>query len=110
MSKHAPASKLTPSGRFTACVSTQALRQHWMVWRAAAKDLEHAIAAQDTVQRERERLGRRDLGDDTGRLVGAGEAEFDVRVQAVDPQTHAQAHRIGRADLQARDRRPPRRM
>ena len=39
-----------------ACVSTQALRQHWMVWRAAAKDLEHAIAAQDTVQRERERL------------------------------------------------------
>ena len=44
---------------------------------------------------ERERLGRRDLGDDTGRLVGAGEAEFDVRVQAVDPQTHAQAHRIG---------------
>ena len=27
-----------------------------MVWRAAAKDLEHAIAAQDTVQRERERL------------------------------------------------------
>lgn len=37
-------------------VSTQTLRQHWTVWRAAAKDLEHAIAAQDTLQRERERL------------------------------------------------------
>lgn len=36
--------------------STQALRQHWMVWRAATKDLEHALAAQDTLQRERERL------------------------------------------------------
>ena len=37
-------------------VNIQPLRQHWMVWRAAAKDLEHAIAAQDTLQRERERL------------------------------------------------------
>ena len=37
-------------------VSTQGLRQHWVVWRAASKDLEHAIAAQDTLQRERERL------------------------------------------------------
>lgn len=36
--------------------STQALRQHWMVWRTATKDLEHALAAQDTLQRERERL------------------------------------------------------
>lgn len=37
-------------------ITTHALRQHWLVWRAAAKDLEHAIAAQDTLQRERERL------------------------------------------------------
>ncbi|MDO4592811.1 MAG: DNA repair protein RecN, partial [Comamonadaceae bacterium] len=37
-------------------VTTQGLRQHWMVWRSAARDLEHAIAAQDTLQRERERL------------------------------------------------------
>lgn len=37
-------------------VNTQSLRQHWLIWRSAAKDLEHAIAAQDTLQRERERL------------------------------------------------------
>lgn len=37
-------------------VNTQPLRMRWMAWRAAAKDLEHAIAVQDTVQRERERL------------------------------------------------------
>ena len=37
-------------------VSTHGLHQHWTAWRAASKDLEHAIAAQDTLQRERERL------------------------------------------------------
>ena len=37
-------------------VDTQALRLHWITWRAAHKDLEHALAAQDTLQRERERL------------------------------------------------------
>ena len=37
-------------------VSTHAVRQHWAAWRAASKDLEHAMAAQDTLQRERERL------------------------------------------------------
>lgn len=36
--------------------TTHAVRQHWGTWRAAVKDLEHAIAAQDTLQRERERL------------------------------------------------------
>lgn len=37
-------------------VSTHAVHQHWAAWRAASKDLEHAMAAQDTLQRERERL------------------------------------------------------
>ena len=37
-------------------ISPQGLRQHWLHWRAASKDLEHALAAQDTLQRERERL------------------------------------------------------
>lgn len=37
-------------------VDSQALRLLWISWRAALKDLEHAIAAQDTLQRERERL------------------------------------------------------
>ena len=37
-------------------VSTHAVQQHWAAWRAASKDLEHAMAAQDTLQRERERL------------------------------------------------------
>ena len=37
-------------------INTQALRQHWQMWRSTVKDLEHAIAAQDTLQRERERL------------------------------------------------------
>ncbi len=37
-------------------VSTHTLQQHWAAWRAASKDLEHAMAAQDTLQRERERL------------------------------------------------------
>ncbi|MEG1374389.1 MAG: DNA repair protein RecN [Comamonas sp.] len=37
-------------------VSTRAVHQHWAAWRAASKDLEHAMAAQDTLQRERERL------------------------------------------------------
>jgi len=37
-------------------VSTTQLHAHWSTWRAASKDLEHAIAAQDSLQRERERL------------------------------------------------------
>ncbi|MBD7961661.1 DNA repair protein RecN [Comamonas avium] len=37
-------------------VSTHTVQQHWAAWRAASKDLEHAMAAQDTLQRERERL------------------------------------------------------
>ena len=37
-------------------VDTQSLRAHWTAWRGAHKDLEHALAAQDTLQRERERL------------------------------------------------------
>lgn len=37
-------------------VDTQSLRAHWTAWRAAHKNLEHALAAQDTLQRERERL------------------------------------------------------
>ncbi|MBP9940722.1 MAG: DNA repair protein RecN [Comamonas sp.] len=36
--------------------STHSVQQHWEAWRAASKDLEHAMAAQDTLQRERERL------------------------------------------------------
>ena len=32
------------------------LRTHWQAWRAAHKDLEHALSAQDTLQSERERL------------------------------------------------------
>lgn len=37
-------------------VDTQALHTHWSAWRNAHKALEHALAAQDTLQRERERL------------------------------------------------------
>lgn len=37
-------------------VDSLVLRGHWNTWRAAHKDLEHALAAQDTLQRERERL------------------------------------------------------
>ena len=37
-------------------VDVQPLRTLWITWRAAHKDLEHALAAQDTLQRERERL------------------------------------------------------
>ncbi|MBF6631735.1 MAG: DNA repair protein RecN [Comamonas sp.] len=37
-------------------VTTQGVHQHWLSRRAASKDLEHAVAAQDTLQRERERL------------------------------------------------------
>lgn len=37
-------------------VNTQPLRTLWITWRAAVKDLQHAIDAQDTVQRDRERL------------------------------------------------------
>ncbi len=36
--------------------STHSVQQHWEAWRAASKDLEHAMAAQDTLQHERERL------------------------------------------------------
>lgn len=35
---------------------TQALRTCWSQWRSAHQELEHALAAQDTLQRERERL------------------------------------------------------
>lgn len=37
-------------------VDIQTLRSHWQAWRAANQNLEHALAAQDTLQRERERL------------------------------------------------------
>ena len=37
-------------------IDIQPLRAHWVAWRDATKNLEHAIAAQDTLQRERERL------------------------------------------------------
>lgn len=37
-------------------VDALALRPHWSHWRTAQQTLEHALAAQDTVQRERERL------------------------------------------------------
>ncbi|MEG2630246.1 MAG: AAA family ATPase, partial [Comamonas sp.] len=37
-------------------LQTQPLRNLWTVWRNARQALEHAIAAQDTLQRERERL------------------------------------------------------
>lgn len=37
-------------------VDTQSLRTHWGRWRTAHQELEHALAAQDTLQRERERL------------------------------------------------------
>ena len=37
-------------------LQTQPLRNLWTVWRNARQALEHAIAAQDSVQRERERL------------------------------------------------------
>jgi len=37
-------------------LQTQPLRQLWTVWRSARQALEHAMAAQDSLQRERERL------------------------------------------------------
>ncbi len=37
-------------------LQTQPLRQLWTVWRSARQALEHALAAQDSLQRERERL------------------------------------------------------
>ncbi len=37
-------------------LSTQALRKLWNSWRSAHQALEHALAAQDSLQRERERL------------------------------------------------------
>ena len=37
-------------------LQTQPLRQLWGVWRNARQALEHALAAQDSLQRERERL------------------------------------------------------
>ena len=37
-------------------LQTQPLRQLWSVWRSARQALEHAMAAQDSLQRERERL------------------------------------------------------
>jgi DNA repair protein RecN (Recombination protein N) len=37
-------------------LQTQALRNLWSAWRNAHKTLEHAIAAQDSLQSERERL------------------------------------------------------
>lgn len=37
-------------------LQTQPLRQLWTVWRNARQALEHALAAQDSLQRERERL------------------------------------------------------
>lgn len=37
-------------------ISTSALNSHWQAWRQASTALEHALAAQDNLQRERERL------------------------------------------------------
>lgn len=37
-------------------IDTTAVRRHWEQWRSASQALEHALAAQDNLQRERERL------------------------------------------------------
>ncbi len=96
-------------------VSTQTVSDHWGQWRAAIKTLAHARSAQDSLQRERERLQWQiaeveklspaddeweDLNTQHTRLAHAQallEAAQDALVQLDEDETGA-SQRLGRAN------------
>jgi DNA repair protein RecN (Recombination protein N) len=69
-------------------VSTAALGRHWQAWRAAQKTLADARAAQDSLQRERERLAWQ-IGEVD--KLGPGADEWDELNTSHTRLSHAQA-------------------